>query len=44
MDTLLSIVKYGFVIGLGIEFALIARALINLAREKARSAAASVAE
>ncbi len=34
MDVLVSIVKYGFVVALGVEAALIGRALVRLAREK----------
>jgi hypothetical protein len=40
MDTLIPIVKYIFVIGVGVEIALILRALVILAREKARATVA----
>ena len=36
METIATIVKYVFVIGVGVEVALILRALVVLAREKAR--------
>ena len=39
METLVSIVKYGFVIAVGVEVALIVRALVMLALGKARAAA-----
>ncbi len=38
MDTIATIVKYIFVVGVGVEVALILRALIVLARAKARAA------
>ena len=38
METLVSIVKYGFLIAVGVEVALIVRALVVLARGKARAA------
>ena len=38
MDTISTIVKYVFVIGVGVEVALILRALVALARGKARAA------
>jgi hypothetical protein len=38
MEIALSILKYVFVVALGIEGLLIARAVIRLAREKARAA------
>jgi len=38
MDTIATIVKYIFVVGVGVEVALILRALVVLAREKARAA------
>jgi hypothetical protein len=39
MDTLATIIKYIFVIGVGIEVGLILRALVALARGKAGTAA-----
>jgi len=39
METLVSIVKYSFVLAAGVEVVLIMRALVALAREKARAAA-----
>ena len=39
METLVPIVKYTFVIATGVEVALILRALVALALEKARAAA-----
>ena len=46
MDTLSTIIKYIFVVGVSIEVALILRALVALARGKARAAepAARIAE
>jgi hypothetical protein len=46
MDTIATVVKYVFVVGVGVEVALILRALFLLARDKARAAeaAASAAE
>ena len=38
METLVSIVKYSFVIAVGVEVALILRALVVLALGKARAA------
>jgi hypothetical protein len=38
MQTALYIVKYAFVIGLGVEIILILRSLFQLARDKARAA------
>jgi hypothetical protein len=38
METIIPIIKYIFVIGVGVEVVLILRALFNLAREKARAA------
>jgi len=38
MDTIATVVKYIFVVGVGIEVALILRALVALARGKARAA------
>ena len=38
MEQVVSILKYLFVVGAGIEVALILRALYNLARDKARAA------
>ena len=38
METLVPIVKYIFVLAVGVESALILRALVALAREKARAA------
>jgi hypothetical protein len=38
MEPVVSILKYLFVVGLGVEVALILRALFNLAREKAQAA------
>jgi hypothetical protein len=39
MDTVVNILKYTFVVGAGVEVALILRALYALARDKAREAA-----
>lgn len=39
MDVLILLIKYGFVVALGVEVALILRAIASLAREKARAAA-----
>ena len=39
METLVSIVKYGFVLAAGVEVALILRALVVLTLGKARGAA-----
>ena len=46
MDTIATVVKYIFVVGVGVEVALILRALVALARGKARAAepAARIAE
>ena len=46
METFASIVKYIFVVGVGVEVALILRALVALARGKARAAeqAAAIVE
>jgi hypothetical protein len=46
MDTIATVVKYIFVIAAGVEIALILRALVALARGKARAAgsAARIAE
>jgi hypothetical protein len=41
MEIALSVIKYAFVIALGVEGLLIARAIIGLAREKARAAQAA---
>ena len=38
MELIVSIIKYTFVIALGIEALMITRAIIRLAREKARPA------
>ncbi|MBO9324706.1 MAG: hypothetical protein J7463_04540 [Roseiflexus sp.] len=38
METVVYVVKYGFIVALVVELALIARAIINVAREKARAA------
>jgi hypothetical protein len=38
MNIVISIIKYTFVVALGVEGLLIARALVSLARDKARSA------
>ena len=38
MDTIATVVKYIFVVAAGVEVALILRALVALAREKARAA------
>lgn len=38
MELLVPILKYAFVIGLGVEVLLILRSLVMLAREKARAA------
>jgi hypothetical protein len=43
METVATILKYIFVVGLGVEILLILRALFNLARDKARAAAAAPA-
>jgi hypothetical protein len=43
MEIVVSMLKYVFVIGLGVEVALIGRALFNLARDKARAAELPVA-
>ena len=37
METIATVVKYIFVVGIGVEVALILRALVALAREKARA-------
>ena len=37
METITAVVKYIFVVGLSVEVALILRALVMLAREKARA-------
>ena len=39
METIATVVKYIFVVGISVEVALILRALVALAREKARAAA-----
>jgi hypothetical protein len=39
MDILIAVLKYGFVVALAVEAALVGRALFRLAREKARPAA-----
>jgi hypothetical protein len=39
MDTIANVVKYIFVVAAGVEVALILRALVALARGKARAAA-----
>jgi len=41
METIAAIVKYIFVIGVAVEVALILRALVTLAREKARAVEAT---
>ncbi len=38
METIATVVKYIFVVGVSVEVALILRALVVLAREKARAA------
>jgi len=43
MEILVTILKYVFVVGVGVEVLLILRALVNLAREKARAADAPAA-
>ena len=43
MELIVHILKYLFVVGLGVEVALILRALFNLARDKARAAELPVA-
>ena len=43
MEIVVSMLKYIFVVGLGVEVALIVRALFNLARDKARAAELPVA-
>jgi hypothetical protein len=40
MEIFVAVVKYVFIIGVGVEAVLILRALFNLARSKARPAAA----
>jgi hypothetical protein len=40
METLIYILKYGFLVALGVEVVLIGRALVGMVREKARAAAA----
>jgi hypothetical protein len=37
METIAAVVKYIFVVGISVEVALILRALVMLAREKARA-------
>lgn len=44
MEILVLCLKYGFVVALAIEGLLIGRALFSLAAEKARAAAAPVAQ
>ena len=39
METITAVVKYIFVVGISVEVALILRALVMLAREKARAGA-----
>lgn len=39
MEQIVPFIKYGFVLALMVEVALILRALFNVAREKARAAA-----
>jgi len=39
METVVSIIKYIFVVGAGVEVVLILKALFDLARDKARAAA-----
>jgi hypothetical protein len=39
MEIVAAIIKYGFVIALGVEAVVIIRAIVRLAREKARPAA-----
>ena len=43
MEIVASILKYIFVVGVGIEIALMLRALVGLAREKARAPEAPAA-
>lgn len=43
MEVIVSLIKYIFVIALAVEAMLILRALVNLAREKARPIAAPTA-
>jgi hypothetical protein len=43
METVVSIIKYVFVVGFGVEILLILRALFELARDKAREAQAQPA-
>ena len=43
MESLVSLIKYIFVFALAVEVMLILRALVNLAREKARPIAAPTA-
>lgn len=44
METLAYVLRYGFVAALAVEFFLIGRALVGMAREKARAAAPPAAE
>lgn len=39
MEILINILKYGFLVALTVEAALIGRALVGMVREKARAAA-----
>jgi hypothetical protein len=41
METIVPVIKYIFVVGAGVEVALILRALFLLARDKARAAQAA---
>lgn len=43
MDVFVSLLKYTFVVALGVEVAIILRALVRLAREKAAEATTPVA-
>jgi hypothetical protein len=44
MEILIYILKYGFLVALVVEAALIGRALVGMVREKARAAAAPPAQ
>lgn len=43
MELIITVIKYTFVVALGVEAVLIGRAIVNLAREKARAAAKPIA-
>jgi hypothetical protein len=44
LEIVVAIIKYGFLAALAVELALIGRALVNLAREKARQASPAASE